>query len=180
MRSFFLLALLLATAAHTHAQSVARRVALGATVSAPVGSMADAYDVGVGGRATLDLRPSSAFGWQIGVEATRFGGRERRFGSTPFRDGLSLGATVSARLRLQAGPTTVHALGGVGAFRERAGDHAPYAVVPEVHVGAGLAVAAGNVEIVPEVGLQVVLSDLLSGSEYAPSIRVPVTVGVRF
>lgn len=152
---------------------------VGGAAAAPVASMADAYGAGLGVRASLDLKPASAFGWRIGLEATRFGGRERRLG-TPYADGLSVGATVSARLRLRGGATAAYGLAGLGAFHERAGDHAPYAVVPEAHLGVGLEIPAGSVALVPEVRAQAVLSDLLSGSSFTPSLRVPVSLGVRF
>ena len=147
---------------------------------APLAGMAEAYRPGPGVRASYRLgRADRRLGWRLGLEGAWFADRPRRFG-LPRGDGLSVGATASAEVRLRGGQVPAHAVVGLGAFHEQAGRHVPYAVVPEVHAGVGLAFPAGRVEVVPEVGVQVVLSDLLSGGEFTPSLRVPVTVGVRF
>ena len=146
----------------------------------PLFGMADAYAVGTG------VRVGRSFGsearrvrWAVGLEGAWFDDVPPRFGS-PSGAGLSVGATLDARIQVRSGEAPAHASVGIGAFHERAGDHAPYAVVPEVHLRSGIVVPAGRVHFVPEVSLQVVLSDLLSGGEFQPSVRLPVSVGVRF
>lgn len=156
------------------------RVTVSPTVTVPLFGMADAYTVGGGARVGWGLGSDARrVRWAVGLEGAWFDDVPRRFGS-PSGPGLSLGATLDARIRLRSGEAPAHATVGIGAFHERAGDHAPYAVVPEVHLRSGVAIPAGRVHLVPEVGVQVVLSDLLSGGEFRPSVRLPVSVGVRF
>lgn len=156
------------------------RTTMALSVAAPLFGMADSYHLGLGVQAGRVFgRNNRRLRWRLGVEGTWFEERPPTFGSVQ-RGGLSVGATLDAQVRLWDGAVPVHSVVGVGAFHEQAGGHVPYAVVPEVHAGAGLAIPTGRVEIVPEIGVQVVLSDLLSGGEFTPSLRVPVRVGVRF
>lgn len=142
--------------------------------------MSEVYRVGLGVRASaLYDRGPGRIGIRAGLRAEWFEGREADMVGNVRADAQSVGLSVDAVFRGRIGRALLYSAAGGGAYHQRAGRHDPYGFVPGVQAGVGLAVPIGGVHVTSEVQVLAVLSDLLA-SEYRPSVRVPISVGVTF